>query len=121
MEGFGQAFSKACGFQRQSLWATSAEVAIPLSFKAPEGVNAPPWGAEGKPQVGFPLAKPKILIDSYHTKRTVEGLAAARSRHGSDTTPWCHSLPWRRFATPVPTFVRANMVGSTDIRLRFAI
>ena len=26
-------------------------------------------------------------------------LAAARSRSGSDTTPWCHSLPSRRFAT----------------------
>ena len=29
----------------------------------------------------------------------VDGLAAARSHHGSDTTPWCHSLPWCRFAT----------------------
>ena len=27
-------------------------------------------------------------------------LAAARSRRGSDTTPWCHSTPRRRFATP---------------------
>ena len=27
-------------------------------------------------------------------------LAAARSRSGSDTTPWCHSFPSRRFATP---------------------
>ena len=27
------------------------------------------------------------------------GLAAARSRHGSDTTLWCHSLPRRRFTT----------------------
>ena len=26
-------------------------------------------------------------------------LAAARSRSGSDTTPWCHSFPSRRFAT----------------------
>ena len=26
-------------------------------------------------------------------------LAAARSRSGSDTAPWCHSLPSRRFAT----------------------
>ena len=26
-------------------------------------------------------------------------LAAARSRHGSDNTLCCHSLPWRRFAT----------------------
>ena len=26
-------------------------------------------------------------------------LAAARSRSGSDTTLWCHSLPLRRFAT----------------------
>ncbi|MBR3964905.1 MAG: hypothetical protein IKJ80_05815, partial [Clostridia bacterium] len=26
-------------------------------------------------------------------------LASARSRSGSDTTPWCHSLPSRRFAT----------------------
>ena len=26
-------------------------------------------------------------------------LAAARSRSGSDTTPWCHSLPSRRSAT----------------------
>ena len=26
-------------------------------------------------------------------------LAAARSRSGSDTTPWCHSRPSRRFAT----------------------
>ena len=26
-------------------------------------------------------------------------LAAARSRHGSNTTLWCYSLPWRRFAT----------------------
>ena len=30
-------------------------------------------------------------------------LAAARSRSRSDTTPWCHSLRSRRFATPVPT------------------
>ena len=27
-------------------------------------------------------------------------LAAARSRHGSDSHLGCHSLPWRRFATP---------------------
>jgi len=26
----------------------------------------------------------------------VDGLASARSRSGSDTTPWCHSLPSRR-------------------------
>ena len=26
-------------------------------------------------------------------------LAAARSRHGSDTTLWCHSLPCRHFVT----------------------
>ena len=26
-------------------------------------------------------------------------LVATRSRSGSDTTPWCHSLPSRRFAT----------------------
>ena len=26
-------------------------------------------------------------------------LATARSRSGSDTTPWCHSFPSRRFAT----------------------
>ncbi|MBP3333052.1 MAG: hypothetical protein J6M35_03295, partial [Clostridia bacterium] len=29
----------------------------------------------------------------------VPRLASARSRSGSDTTPWCHSLPSRRFAT----------------------
>ena len=32
----------------------------------------------------------------------LKGLAAARSRRGSDTTPWCHSTPRRRFATPTP-------------------
>ena len=32
-------------------------------------------------------------------------LAAARSRSGSDTTPWCHSLPSRRFATPGEGFL----------------
>ena len=31
--------------------------------------------------------------------RKCHRLAAARSRRGSDTTPWCHSLPRRRFAT----------------------
>ena len=31
-----------------------------------------------------------------------DGLAAARSRSGSDTALWCHSLPSRRFATSTP-------------------
>ena len=30
---FGQAFSKACGFQRQSLWSHSAECEIPFDFQ----------------------------------------------------------------------------------------
>ena len=30
-------------------------------------------------------------------------LVATRARSRSDTTPWCHSLRSRRFATPVPT------------------
>ena len=30
----------------------------------------------------------------------VDGLAAARSRSGSDTTPWCHSPPSRRLRYP---------------------
>ena len=33
------------------------------------------------------------------TANAVPRLASARSRSGSDTTPWCHSLPSRRFAT----------------------
>ena len=36
---------------------------------------------------------------SFH-RTAVPRLAAARSRSGSDTTPRCHSLPSRRFATP---------------------
>ena len=34
-----------------------------------------------------------------------DGLAAARSRSGSDTALWCHSLPSRRFATSTPRIV----------------
>ena len=32
--------------------------------------------------------------------QAVPRLAAARSRHGSDSPPDCHSLPCRHFATP---------------------
>ena len=32
-KSFGQAFSKACGFQRQSLWSSAAALEILLSFK----------------------------------------------------------------------------------------
>ena len=46
------------------------------------------------------------------------GLAAARSRHGSDTTLWCHSLPCRRFATSTVRTIRCNIfdgpIGSVD-------
>ena len=40
-------------------------------------------------------------------------LAAARSRHGSDSPPDCHSLPCRHFATPEeePTITFADSVS----------
>ena len=47
-------------------------------------------------------------------------LAAARSRSGSDTTPWCHSLPSRRFATPGEGLVqryRSNKSGEECFRI----
>ncbi len=37
------------------------------------------------------------------------GLAAARSRSGSDSPPDCHSLPSRRFATPGLSFTTAPL------------
>ena len=41
----------------------------------------------------------------------VEVLAAARSRSGSDSHLGCHSLPSRRFATPVPTKLTFSPYG----------
>ena len=62
------------------------------------------------PKVGF---SPRTQVRGFRRRRklTARGrghlihrkrspcLAAARSRHGSDNTPCCHSLPCRRFAT----------------------
>ena len=41
------------------------------------------------------MPKTSISVNTIQHHR----LAAARSRHGSNTTLWCYSLPWRRFAT----------------------
>ena len=46
------------------------------------------------PAGGYPSSVSRQAFDSC--------LAAARSRSRSDTTPWCHSLRSRRFATPSP-------------------
>ena len=45
--------------------------------------------------------------------QAVPRLAAARSRHGSDSPPDCHSLPCRHFATPEeePTITFADSVS----------
>jgi hypothetical protein len=43
--------------------------------------------------------------------RREQVLAAAREQSGSDTTPWCHSTPRRRFATP-PYGAARNMQGA---------
>ena len=40
------------------------------------------------------------------------GLAAARSRCGSNTTPWCFSLPHRRFATCELAIAKARPCGA---------
>ena len=50
------------------------------------------------------LLRPKALIHQGFLRRFIQFeaglfLAAARSRHGSDMPPACHSLPCRRFAT----------------------
>ena len=42
-------------------------------------------------------------------------LVATRSRSRSDTTPWCHSLRSRRFATSTPTGKNSNRID-TPIR-----
>ena len=59
-----------------------------------------------------------------NTKRTVisnlvgiDGLAAARSRSGSDTAPRCHSLPSRRFATAAIRFSAGASPRPTKIKL----
>ena len=48
--------------------------------------------------------RPKALMHQAFLRRFIQFeaglfLAAARSRHGSDMPPACHSLPCRRFAT----------------------
>ena len=48
------------------------------------------------PSVSFADSSP-IGGAHYHFRR--QRLAAARSRHGSDSPPDCHSLPCRHFAT----------------------
>ena len=39
-------------------------------------------------------------------------LVASRSRSRSDTTPWCHSLRLRRFATSTPTGKNSNRIDT---------
>ena len=64
-----------------------------------------------------PPNEPNRSVDDrrlIHQPVGVDGLAAARSRHGSDTTLWCHSLPCRRFATsatriPSPTKINPSI------------
>ena len=43
-------------------------------------------------------------------------LAAARSRSGSDTTPWCHSLPSRRFATRGERLIFLSLGRANTVR-----
>ena len=53
----------------------------------------------------------------------VEGLATTRLHSRSDTTPWCHSLRWRCFATPFPTMLfhlKIYTLHSPEILLGFA-
>ena len=64
----------------------------------------PPGGGSavggGGACVAVTLAKTSRHAGSLrHFLRKCHRLAAARSRSGSDTTVWCHSLPSRRFAT----------------------
>ena len=72
----------------------------------------PTWAKEKAGVTGFAFcaAVCRLLI---HRCRGPPCLAAARSRSGSDTTPWCHSLPSRRFAThrrrlPKPMLTATN-------------
>ena len=66
-------------------------------------------GDQWSPLQGLGRSQPK----NPHTLVGVDGLAAARSRHGSDTTPWCHSLPCRRFATSATREKATNDRGQT--------
>ena len=58
--------------------------------------------------VGEDIILPPFIKIALRFARTVEGLAAARSRSRSDNTPCCHSLRSRRYATPVPTELGEN-------------
>ena len=48
-------------------------------------------------------AQGRVKIGLRILQRIVEDLPAGRSRRGSDMPPAYHSLPRRRFATPIPT------------------
>ena len=65
--------------------------------KAPSGRELPTESGEGE-RVTMKLTQTQSHAGSFH-HFVVPRLASARSRSGSDTTPWCHSLPSRRFAT----------------------
>ena len=60
------------------------------------------------------LGQSKFQVTQAHsTAIAVPRLASARSRSGSDTTPWCHSLPSRRFANSRrKAFVRSSSADS---------
>ena len=65
--------------------------------KAPSGRELPTKSGEGEcVTMKFNLNFRRGLLPS---RSACHRLAAARSCSGSDTTPWCHSLPLRRFAT----------------------
>ena len=53
------------------------------------------------------IAGCKLKILSFPGRRV---LVATRSRSRSDTTPWCHSLRSRRFATSPPTRFEGNRI-----------
>ena len=69
------------------------------------GQRLPPSEREGDHEVveGACVLMERVLVVLSRTllqsRVRSTALASARSRSGSDTTPWCHSLPSRRFAT----------------------
>ena len=55
LKSFAQAFSKACGFQRQSLWSLSAESENFMFRKAQEGRKTFQWNVfRREPSQGVP-------------------------------------------------------------------
>ena len=68
--------------------------------------------------------RPKVLIHQAFLRRFIQFeaglfLAAARSRHGSDMPPACHSLPCRRFATLKLPRYSVSLLCSMDFLIAY--